>query len=438
MNRKEILENALKYAETTREFICESGALRKLSGCLERLFPGRAVILTADEHTWEAAGSRTASLLSQAGIHSLPPFIFPGEPMLDASVSHAQRLAAYYEGFPEALPVAVGSGTINDLVKLASHMTGRTYASVPTASSVDGYAADGAPVLKGGCKVTVPCPAPAVITADTDVLAAAPRELTSSGYGDLSSKIPAGADWLLADALGEDKIDPEAWQLVQEHLEHWLQDPLDTEALFIGLTLCGIAMQYMRSSRPVSGAEHMLSHVWEMRLHSRGGTPALHGQKVALAVQIIGAAYSWLLDRGPEGGDLCAPWDDRLQEKHDLLKREFGELEGYGELKRILDSKYPSYEHINRRREMLITRWEETAVLLKRRLVPLETLKKMLGQAGCPLRAEEIGLERTSAIETLRTAQLIRNRYMIFDALDDLGLLERCISGLLDDPDLLF
>jgi len=54
----------------------------------------------------------------------------------------------------DAIPVAVGSGTINDLVKLAAHQSGRSYLCVATAASMDGYTAFGASITHQGAKQT--------------------------------------------------------------------------------------------------------------------------------------------------------------------------------------------------------------------------------------------------------------------------------------------
>ena len=39
--------------------------------------------------------------------------------------------------------------------------------------------------------------------------------MTASGYADLLGKVTAGGDWLVADALGVEQIDPDVWSLVQ-------------------------------------------------------------------------------------------------------------------------------------------------------------------------------------------------------------------------------
>ena len=58
----------------------------------------------------------------------------------------------------DAIPIAVGAGSINDLTKLAAHLCGRQYLSVATAASMDGYTAFGASITHEGSKQTFDCP----------------------------------------------------------------------------------------------------------------------------------------------------------------------------------------------------------------------------------------------------------------------------------------
>src|SRR2546422_991202 len=120
-----------------------------------------------------------------------------------------------------ALPIAVGWGVVNDLVKYAAAQARTSYVSVPTAASMDGYAASGAALREGGFKRTLACPAPVAIVADLDVVARAPAIMSGWGYGDLAGKLVAGADWLVADALGEEAMNPGPFAMVQENLTDW-------------------------------------------------------------------------------------------------------------------------------------------------------------------------------------------------------------------------
>src|SRR5947208_5155528 len=105
-----------------------------------------------------------------------------------------------------AIPIAVGAGTINDLTKLAAHRTGRPYMCVTTAASMDGYTAFGASITCNGSKQTFQCSAPKAVLADLEVICAAPGNMNAWGYADLIAKVPAGADWIIADALGVEPL----------------------------------------------------------------------------------------------------------------------------------------------------------------------------------------------------------------------------------------
>ena len=88
------------------------------------------------------------------------------------------------------------------------------------------------------------------------------RAMSASGYADLMAKVTAGADWIIADALGVEPIHQRAWATVQSKLRPLLADPAGVQAgkweaieqLTAGLLVSGLAMQQMESSRCASGA----------------------------------------------------------------------------------------------------------------------------------------------------------------------------------------
>ncbi len=285
---------------------------------------GQPALIVADERTWAAAGSAVEASLRSAGVATTEPLIFPGHPVLYASYDNSETIRERLRA-TDAVGVAVGSGTINDLVKLASGELGRKYAVVGTAASMDGYSGFGAPMSQDGVKLTMPCPAPAVVVIDLDVAAAAPANMVASGYGDLAAKIPAGADWILADAVGLDPIDPLAWELVQSGVGEALSrpealaagDPDAYAGLVSGLILSGLAMQVYRGTRPASGADHYFSHLWELdHLGTDWDPPLSHGFKVAIGTLAMCAFYERFLSRDLTTLDIeaavakWAPWDE--------------------------------------------------------------------------------------------------------------------------------
>ena len=211
----------------------------------------------ADPTTFSLAGAKVEKQFET--LPHLRPYIFPEE--VYAEHEYVLGLEHYLKQH-DCVPIAVGSGVVNDLTKLAAHRAGRPYLCCATAASMDGYTAFGASITLNGSKQTFNCPAPVAVLAPS-MISRAPPEMTASGYADLAAKIPAGADWLLADALDVEPLNARAWRIVQSGLRRALSNPAElrtgsTEALSLlteGLMLGGFAMQWLKSSRPASGPD---------------------------------------------------------------------------------------------------------------------------------------------------------------------------------------
>ena len=264
---------------------------------------GTAVVV-ADETTWRLAGPAVAASLRAHGVDLADPLVFPSRPPVYAGYENVSRVRERLRS-TGAAACSIGSGTISDLTKLASGELARPYVHVCTAASMDGYAAFGAAITKDGFKITRTCPAPAGIVADLDVMATAPGRMLANGYADLIEKYPGGADWIVADALGIEAIDPEAWNLVQGPLDEAMSrpqalaagDPDAFEALVVEIMLSGLAIQAHQSSRPGSGAGHNFSHQWEMEGYGLDWPlPLSHGAKVGLGAIAIAAVYDAVID----------------------------------------------------------------------------------------------------------------------------------------------
>ena len=293
------IESALRRTTDTRALAFGVGTLPRAAELFVELFPGRRALVVADLNTWRVAGEEVHRILGEAGIGQDEPCVF-ADPGLYAEWGYVERLDALLAG-TDAVPVAVGSGVINDLAKLASHHNGRRYLVVGTAASMDGYTAYGASITRDGNKQTFDCPAPLGMVFDPAIAAAAPAALSASGYADLIAKIPAGADWMLADAVGAEAMDDFAFSLVQDGLPEALCDPTSVHAgdvgkvgrLAEGLLLSGFAMQAAQSSRPASGAEHQFSHLWDMEHLRFGGASVSHGFKVGIGTLASTSRAAW-------------------------------------------------------------------------------------------------------------------------------------------------
>jgi len=377
----------------------------------------------ADSNTYKAAGKAASEYLNSTGITQEKPFVFT-DPDLFAEYKHLEQLENSLKQ-TDAIPVAVGSGTINDLTKLAAYRTGRQYLCVATAASMDGYTAFGASIVYRGDKQTFTCPAPQAVLADIEIIRQAPPELTASGYADLFAKIPAGADWILADELGVETIDPTAWSIVQDGLHDALAHPAGAREgaveaitpLIEGLMLGGFAMQWSRTSRPASGAEHQFSHLWDMEHHTHNGKTPAHGFKVGIATLYISALYEQLLRHPFEQLDIkacCAQWHEWDQQEK-RTKEMFAGTDFLTTVLKESQAKYITKDELAQQLETFKSKWQVIRERLSRQLIPFAEVKRRLQWVGAPVEPEDIGISQTRLRNSFLRAQHIRRRFSILD-----------------------
>ena len=222
------VESALSRTTDTKALVIGTDTLPQVADMFRKLFPDKRALVVADANTWRVAGDDVHKILAGAGVAQDEPYVFT-DPKLYAEWAYVGELDTVLAE-TDAVPVAVGSGVINDLTKLCSSHNGRRYMVVGTAASMDGYTAYGASITKDGNKQTFDCPAPLGMVLDPNIAAAAPAKLSASGYADLIAKIPAGADWMLADAVGSELMDDFAFSVVQDGLKEALCDPAGVHA----------------------------------------------------------------------------------------------------------------------------------------------------------------------------------------------------------------
>ena len=412
----------------TEFFALGAGALTYLPEILKRHFPHCRPWIIADQNTWKAAGEKSHALLTAAGLDPYEPYIFPAEPRLHPEYSYCEMLAQLMPA--DAVPVAAGSGVINDLTKCASGLKNIRYCCVPTACSVDGYTASGSALVVNGSKRTVKCPAPKALCADTDILATAPADMLASGFADLLTKIPAGVDWIIADYAGAEAIRQDVWELIQGHIYEWTADRNDMLNIFNGLAATGYSMQMYGESRPASGAEHLFSHVWEMEGLTLNGADVSHGFKVGVGLLASTLLMEFVLSHdAAEIKAMMRPglsMAERESEIDQLLK-----LGCYGpEPKKTALHKHLTGDKLLAQREKLLANWDDLRSRMQKRLIPYQEMYRKLAAANCPVTPAAIGLTPEQFRHGIRTAQLIRNRYTVLDLLYELGVLDNAIESL--------
>jgi Glycerol dehydrogenase and related enzymes len=197
--------------------------------------------------------------------------------------------------------VALGGGKPIDLAKMAADELGLGFVSVPTAASHDGIVSGRSSIPEGDTRHSVAANPPLAVVADTEPIAAAPWDLTTAGCADIISNYTAVKDWRLAARLKNVPYSEYAGALSELTAEMLvdsadsIKDGLEESAWIVvkALVSSGVAMSIAGSSRPASGAEHLISH----QLDRAVDDPALHGHQVGVASVVT--AY---LHDGPDGG----------------------------------------------------------------------------------------------------------------------------------------
>lgn len=422
MTSEERIAAALKVATDTKAFELGQGILGRVPALFNEYFPGRKAVVVADKNTWRVAGSKVFEALSSAGIPT-EKYLFQ-EDEFHADWDHIEELDRVLDS-TGAIAVSVGSGTINDLCKLCSHHHQQSYLTVPTAASVDGYTSFGSSITYQNAKQTFECPAPVAVVADVDVIAAAPKEMTAAGYADLAAKVPAGAEWMIADIVDAEPIQPAAWHVLQDCLDDLLANPAGVAAgepkavadLFEGLILSGFAMQAARSSRPASCCDHLFSHILDMTHHRYKGKFVSHGFQVAIGTLTMCAVFDEFLkyDLSKLDVDACvAAWPSLADEQERALKI-FADFPAPKLGYENITKKYADAEGVRRELTAVRDNWPALRERLAGQVWSFAKMQEAFKIAGAPYEPEHIGITRKDIQAMFPIVQLMRWRYNVLD-----------------------
>lgn len=441
-----LIEEALKSTNDTKACEIGPGAVEAAAPMFRNLFPGsgKAVVID-DTNTKTVAADAVIAALAAAGIEVAEHTINPDGSWFHATYEKVEEVRDAIAAADGAVPVAVGSGTINDLTKRASDELGQRYMVVGTAASMDGYTAANASITKDGIKQTMNCRAPLGCVVDSAVAAKAPRDMTASGYADLIAKIPAGADWMIADLIGSEAIHPLAWKLVQGPLRDTLANPAgcasgderEVRKLCEGLVMSGFAMQAMDSSRPASGTEHQISHYWDMEDLCVDGRPVSHGFKVGMGTLASTATLEFLLEQDLSHLDVeakvAAWWPD-----FDAVKATFPSVfpERPAHIRRAeleFAKKFPTREALRHELSTIRDNWGDLSARIRTQIMPLAEVRAKLAAVGAPTKPGQIGVTTARFRETYAGVPFMRARYFGADLVQRLGLMSTLLDRLFGD-----
>ena len=413
--------DAMSRSRMVADLIISAGALARVGELFQHNFSGFSACLFADEKGWAAAGRAVEAQLAAIGV-ATRRHVIAAQPRPKPTVTLANVFRDVL-ATDQSIPIAIGSGVINDLVKYAAFSLDRRYMCVATAASMDGYTSAGSPLSDDGFKITIPCRPPLVVIGDLDIIANAPPAMMGWGYGDLAGKVPAGADWILADALGVEPIDATSWDMVQAGLRDWLLgagkiaagDRQAIEGLFAGLAMVGLAMEAHGSSRPASGADHQIAHLWEMDDLLHHGERVSHGACVSIGCMAVLHLYAFLLKQDIAALDsqevvARAP---SLDAKATMIAQVFPQAEIANRALAETTAKHLDPVAHRLRLERLKSQWPSLKERLRLQLLSPAEMADLLAMAGAPVVAADIGVDRSYLQRTTLAARFLRSRYTV-------------------------
>ena len=392
--------------------------------------------LICDKITYEIAGKKCAQLLEEAGFQT-------------------DVLILKHMGFDEAtlgeivihlpmdcdLMIGCGTGSINDMLRYAAFKLSRPCFTVCTGAPMDGFSASVGIMNVNNLKATMPARCTEVILGDTDILVGAPYRMTIAGFDDLTAKLNASNDWHLDVLINGAHYCQKVDELILSYVNDTVskaeklknRDPEAIGDVFNALLLTGASTSLYGNSRPISGAEHHMSHYWEVLGEQRGKPFAMHGEQAAVGtvlalrmVEELRAQKKIDFDRAREKARQydAEKWKEEVRRAYGNasdaiidLEESAGKNETAGRLRRI---------------DTIERKWDEVLTLLNG-VFSSERLRDILVEIGSPCDPKDIGITPEMLRDTYLYCKETRDRYTVYQLAWDLGILEELTDSVIAD-----
>lgn len=412
----------------TSTVLAEKGAVKKLPEILKSL-NAKKVFLVADQNTYKAAGETVVELLNDSKIE-YKSYIFNKE-ILEPDESNVGLAVMHFDPSCDVL-IGVGSGVINDICKIVANLSNKTYIIVATAPSMDGYASTTSSMIIDGHKLSIASKCAEYILGDIDILKNAPIKMMLSGLGDMVAKYIATCDWRISNLVTCEYYCESVAELVRGSIRKCVsnaegllkRDEEAVKAVFEGMVVSGVAMNFAGLSRPASGVEHSLSHIWDMRGVEFGTPMDFHGIQCAVGTHIAVGLYERIKKMTPD------------REKALEFARNFDYGEWSKELKRFvgksadgmiaLEQKEQKYalEGHEKRISRIVDNWDEILKIIDEEVPSLDEINRLFNTVGLPKTPDEIGIDGKLLPMTFKSANDIRDKYIMSRLCWDLGIID--------------
>lgn len=400
---------------TLKQVAIDYNAIKRIEKIASSANLGERLLIVSDENTHQVLGKEVFSLLEAScsceelvlpcGV--LPSGVLPTEQIIQS----VQKAAKEKSGI-----IAVGSGTINDICKYASHLNGQPYIICATAPSMNGYLSANASIVKSGYKASVAAHLPSAVIMDLKIMAAAPKRLIQSGFGDLLCRPTAQADWMMSHLVFGTPY-TEAPFLMLKPIElklHALARKLlekDLDALHYlceSLLVSGIGMTFAKGSYPASQAEHMIAHTIDMK-YGDALPHRYHGEVIAVTTVTM-SALQYALTSQPE---MCLR---PLPSEKEKVAAYFGQ--------ELAPSCYREYKEKQCSDEMLDSlnynlerKWPDIVNSIQKISYAAERIQELAFSVGLDVEGESLGLSHQQYKEVIAFAPYTRSRYTFLDLL---------------------
>ena len=390
----------------------DRGMVHRVGEILEKNnFPKR-ILLVADNNTLPASDGILPAL-EKCGYHYTLRMY---DNLRVADMADVDSIAAQLKDFEGVL--SVGSGSLNDICRLAALKADVPFAIFATAPSMDGFASSTSPITVDNFKRSYPARQPSVIIADTDVLAAAPGYLKAAGFGDVIGKFVALVDWRISNLITDEYICDRVVSLVRDtvrkvasHADRIQQnDPVAAGELMEALILTGIGMTFAGSTRPASGAEHIVSHFWEIMKLANGEISDFHGKKVGIGTVITTRIYHELAKlESVSAAPYALDWEK--------IEAAYGE----GFMEQVHIENNPAItDRLDAKR--IEDNWTQICTIIEEELPTDEELLCMMHTAGAATTPEEADVFGQLRDDGVRYSGYMRDRFTLLRIVPMLGL----------------
>ncbi|NLK39294.1 MAG: sn-glycerol-1-phosphate dehydrogenase [Clostridiales bacterium] len=396
----------IKAVEVGSGLLATTGEILKSNG-----FPSD-ILVVADKNTLTASSGILENLTASGFTYKLKLY----DDLRIADIVQVNEIVELSTGTKGIL--SVGSGSLNDICRLAALKADCDFAIFATAPSMDGFASGTSPITHDNFKTTMKAREPSIIIADTQILAKAPAILKSAGFGDLVAKYIALADWRISHILTGEYYCEAIASFVRETVNGVVSqagkitqdDEESAGSLMEALVFSGVAMKLADSVRPASGSEHIISHFWEIKKLENGQLSDFHGRKVGVATLLTADIYHQAILH-----------EDVLPVREILDYDELLSAYGKSFIDEVRKLNTPNVTE-ETTPQIIKENWQNIREIIKSEIPPVDKLRQSMKLAGAPTTIAEIDVSPELGALGVRYSPYMRHRMTLLRILPLLGI----------------